>query len=309
MRDLEVSDCEMQEGSLRCDANINLHIPVGSQIVATPIVEVKNLNSFRAVERALRYEAGRQYEEYRRTGLTIDQAPKATAGWDEHRSVTVLQRRKEEAADYRYFPDPDLVPVVVEPAWADSVRAGLGELPAAARRRLQLQHELSAYDAGVITAQGRPFVHYFEEVANSGGDAKEASNWVTNQVLAILNDRKLAITEFPLTADNLGGLLRRAREIGLNAQRTREAFARMVETGESAQEAIDRLGFKVIADEEHLRTIVRQAISANSKAAADYKRGKARAADAIKGAVMRETRGMARIEIVQKLLLEELENM
>src|SRR5436853_4666225 len=128
LRELGVSDCEMQEGSLRCDANINLHIPQGNGVVATPIVEVKNLNSFRAVERAMRYEAQRQYDEFQCTGKKLGDVPKATAGWDEARGVTVVQRRKEEASDYRYFPEPDLVPVVVDDAWRTRVQASLGEL-------------------------------------------------------------------------------------------------------------------------------------------------------------------------------------
>src|SRR6516164_9871652 len=158
MRELEVSDCEMQEGSLRCDANINLHImqPDGTA-AATPIVEVKNLNSFGAVERVMRFEAQRQYEEFRRTGKRLGEVPKATAGWDEDRRRTVVQRRKEEASDYRYFPEPDLVPVQVDAAWLEAVRAGLGELPAAQRARLQQQYGLSAYDAGVLARQGRAF--------------------------------------------------------------------------------------------------------------------------------------------------------
>src|SRR5262249_35098130 len=118
LRELEVSDCEMQEGSLRCDANINIHIPQAEgSIAATPIVECKNLNSFRAVERAMRYEAGRQYEEFLQTGKKLGEVPKATAGWNDERGITVVQRRKEEAADYRYFPEPDLVPVEIDTAW------------------------------------------------------------------------------------------------------------------------------------------------------------------------------------------------
>src|SRR5207248_2942785 len=165
LRELEVSDCEMQEGILRCDANINLHIdqPDGS-VVATPIVEVKNLNSIRAVERAMKYEAQRQYDEFRRTGKKLGEVSKATAGWDEERGVTIVQRRKEEASDYRYFPEPDLVPIEMDEAWLERVRASLGELPAAQRRRLQEQYHLSAYDAGVITSHGRGFTAYFEEV-------------------------------------------------------------------------------------------------------------------------------------------------
>src|SRR5205085_1304785 len=176
LRELGVSDCEMQEGSLRCDANVNIHIPTrasgGSNapgFVATPITEVKNLNSFRAVERAMKYEAERQYEEFQRTGKKLGEVAKATAGWDENRGVTVVQRRKEEASDYRYFPEPDLVPVEVGDAWLERVRAAIGELPAAQRRRLLEQYGLSAYDAEVIARQGRPFVAYFEEVARLTG--------------------------------------------------------------------------------------------------------------------------------------------
>src|SRR5262245_21080903 len=136
MRELEVSDCEMQEGSLRCDANINIHVPQpDGTVAATPIVEVKNLNSFRAVERAMKYEAQRQYEQFLKDGLRLGQAPKATAGWDENRGVTVIQRRKEEASDYRYFPEPDLVPVTVDAATLRRVREEMGELPSEQRVR------------------------------------------------------------------------------------------------------------------------------------------------------------------------------
>jgi aspartyl-tRNA(Asn)/glutamyl-tRNA(Gln) amidotransferase subunit B len=307
MRELGVSDCEMQEGSLRCDANVNIHIPQpDGGHVATPIVEVKNLNSFRAVERAMRYEAQRQYEEFARTLKKLGEVPKATAGWDEARGVTVVQRRKEEASDYRYFPEPDLVPVAVDAAWIEGTRAGLGELPAAQRARLQEQYHLSAYDAGVITRQGRAFTHYFEEVARLANDANEAKNWLTNDVLQTLNERKTAIGAFPLAAPALADLITQVRQTGLNKQRAREVYAQMLATGGSAKQAIDKLGFTVVADAEQLRALVRRAMAANPKAVADYKNGKIKAADAIKGAVMRETKGMAKTELVQQILLEEL---
>ncbi len=307
LRELEVSDCEMQEGSLRCDANINLHVPLpDGSVAATPIVEVKNLNSIAAVERAMRYEAERQYAEFQSTGLKMGEAPKATAGWDDERRVTRVQRRKEEASDYRYFPDPDLVPVTVSAEQREQVRAGLGELPAAQRARLQSQHGLSAYDAGVIARQGRAMVAYFEETATLCGDPKEASNWIANQVLQTLNERGTTIRAFPLPAAALAALIR-LRKAGLNAQRCREVYARMLATGESAEQARDALGFRPMADEGALRDIVRRAIAANPKAVTDYKNGKLKAADAIKGAVMRETKGMARTELVQQLLQEELQ--
>jgi aspartyl-tRNA(Asn)/glutamyl-tRNA(Gln) amidotransferase subunit B len=307
MRELEVSDCEMQEGSLRCDANVNIHVPQpDGTLAATPIVEIKNLNSFAAVERAVRYEAQRQYEEFQETGKRLGEVPKATSGWDENRRMTVVQRRKEEASDYRYFPEPDLVPVVVDEDLRERVRAGLGELPAAQRARIQQQYGLSAYDAGVITHQGRAFVAYFEEVARRGDDGKAASNWMTNQVLATLNEMKTDIKGFPIPAGNLGELVQEVKNTGLNNQRAREVYAAMLAGGKTARQAIEQLGFKVVADAGQLVQIVRRAIANNPKAVADFKKGKTKAADAIKGAVMRETKGMAKTEMVQQILMEEL---
>jgi aspartyl-tRNA(Asn)/glutamyl-tRNA(Gln) amidotransferase subunit B len=256
----------------------------------------------------MKYEAQRQFEQFQGDGKKLGDpgVSKATAGWDENRGATVIQRRKEEAADYRYFPEPDLVPVTVVPAELERVRASLGELPAQQRTRLQTQYSLSAYDAGVLTSQGRAFVRYFEAVVQAGGDAKDACNWLSNDVLQTLNERKLGIGDFPLSAAALGDLLRQVRSTGLNKQRAREVYARMLDTGASAEQAIHDLGFKVVADEGQLLEIIRRAIAANPKAVADYKKGKVKAADAIKGAVMRETKGMARTELVQQLVLKEL---
>ena len=308
LRELEVSDCEMQEGSLRCDANINIHIPQpDGSVAATPIVECKNLNSFRAVERAMKYEAGRQYQEFLQNGKKLGEVPKATAGWDDQRGVTVVQRRKEEAADYRYFPEPDLVPVKVDSETLERVRSGLGELPAAQRRRLQEQYGLSDYDAGVITGQGRNFVGYFEEVARLSSDANEAKNWITNELLQIINERKISIGEFPISAISLAGLIQEIKATGLNKQRAREIFNEMLASGLGAKEAVKKLGFTVVVDETQIVEAVRRAIAANPKAVLDYKKGKTKAADAIKGAVMRETKGMAKTEIVQRVVMQELD--
>jgi aspartyl-tRNA(Asn)/glutamyl-tRNA(Gln) amidotransferase subunit B len=213
LREIGVSDCEMQQGSLRCDANVNVHIGDA----ATPIVEIKNLNSFRAVERAIRYEAERQYEQFRQDGKKLGDpgVSKVTAGWDEARGRTVVQRRKEEAADYRYFPEPDLVPVVVTETMLEEARAELGELPAAQLVRLQKEYGLSEYDAGVLTREGRAFVAYFEEAARLSGDAKATSNWTTNEVLKTLNERKASIADFPISAQALGELIKEVRATGL----------------------------------------------------------------------------------------------
>lgn len=333
LRELEISDCEMQEGSLRCDANINIHIPIeNGAYAATPIIEVKNLNSFRGVERALKYEADRQFNEYQETlGKTRQVMPevgeflgrkvkkvgemkdgklaevaKATAGWDDPRGVTVIQRRKEEASDYRYFPEPDLVPLHVDAAWLDRVKSGLGELPAALRARLEKQYSLSAADAGVISRQGRAFAAFYEETVKHSGDAREAKNWLMNDVLQTLNERKLEIKDYPLSCASLADLIKEVKT-GLNKQRAREVYAEMLASGSSAKAAVDKLGFKVVGDESQLLEIVRKAIAGNPKAVADFKKGKTKAADAIKGAVMRETKGMAKTEVVQQLVMDELQ--
>ena len=307
LRAIGVSDCEMQEGSLRCDANVNLHISQADDTVAaTPLVEVKNLNSIRAVAKAMEHEAQRQYDKFLADGKKLGEESKETRGWDEARGATFSQRRKEDVADYRYFPEPDLVPVVVDAAWLDRARAALGELPAQQRDRLVRQYELSAYDAGVLTRQGRAFVATFEEVARLTGDAKAASNWLTNQVLATLNERKQEIAAFPLSAGRLAELLNEVRDSGMNAQRAREVYGCMVDAGCTVKEAMEQLGIKVLGDAAALRAIVERAVAANPKAVADFRKGKVKAADAIKGAVMRETKGMARMELVQQLVAEAL---
>ncbi|MHB1424922.1 MAG: Asp-tRNA(Asn)/Glu-tRNA(Gln) amidotransferase subunit GatB [Gemmataceae bacterium] len=320
LREIGVSDCEMQEGSLRCDANVNIHIPPssplsptgrgvgGEGVIKTPIVEVKNLNSFRAVERAMKYEAERQHEEaLRDANYRLGQVSKATAGWDEVRGATIVQRRKEEASDYRYFPEPDLAPVVVEEAWLERARAEMGELPAAQRVRLMEQYGLSPYDAGVLTGQGRALVAYFEDVAHCSGDARAACNWITNQVLATLKERKVEIVDFPLTSERFAELIAEQKAIGLNKQMAGEVFNRMLESSCTAKQAMDALGIKPVADTGALVEIVRRALAANAKAVADFKAGKTKAAQAIKGAVMRETKGTARPEVVEQLILEEIQ--
>ena len=201
LRYLEVSDCEMQEGSLRCDANVNLHINKDGQTIATPIVEIKNLNSFRAVEKALIYEAERQYQKWQEDGKTIKDAPKTTRGWNDVEEVTKPQREKETAADYRYFPEPDLVPVVVDAAWLDRIRASIGELPAARRQRFETDYGLSPYDANVLVEQGQDVADYYDAVAKATGEFKLASNWIQQDVLRTIKEKKLTVAEFPVRPD------------------------------------------------------------------------------------------------------------
>ena len=239
---LQVSDCNMQEGSLRVDANVNLHIDTPAGIVATPIVEVKNMNSFRAVERALAYEAERQYAAWRETGLTMGQRPKTTRGWDEASQTTRPQRSKEESSDYRYFPDPDLVPVTTVAEEIEAIRASLGELPAAIRERLEQTYGITPYDSDVLVNQGRELVDYYVELARLCGDGKTASNWVQQDVLRTLNERQIGIAEFPLRPAALAEVIAMVRSGQLDTNRGREVLADMIAAGRSLQESMQAMG-------------------------------------------------------------------
>ncbi len=280
-----VSDCNMQEGSLRVDANINLHIASAKEPggkVATPIVEVKNMNSFRAVERALTYEAERQYREWQETGRRLGESPKQTRGWDDAAGVTRPQRSKEESSDYRYFPDPDLVPVTVTREEVDTVRASLGDLPAALRTRLEGDYGLSTYDADVLVNQGRAVVQYYLEVADGSGDAKAAANWVTQDVLRTLKERDIAIDQLPVDSGALVELMGEIRSGRLPSARARDVFQAIVDGATGVAAAMKDLGIEQV-DESQLLTLCRDLLAANPKIMADVQGGNAKAVGALIG--------------------------
>jgi aspartyl-tRNA(Asn)/glutamyl-tRNA(Gln) amidotransferase subunit B len=279
---LGVSDCNMQEGSLRVDGNINLHVHTSAGKAATPIVEVKNMNSFRSVERAMAYEAQRQFAEWQETGKKLGDAPKQTRGWDDAAGVTHAQRHKEESHDYRYFPDPDLVPVVVSDEEVDRVRAELGELPAALRERLQATHGISAYDADVLVNQGRPLVDYYLELARQTGDGKLAANWIQQSVLRTLNERQTTIADYPIKVDRLAELLNKVKADELDTSRGRQVLDDMLASGRSAADAMRHLGIAKV-DESELEKLCRELVAANPKAVADIRAGNPKAAAAFIG--------------------------
>ena len=312
LREIGVSDCEMQEGSLRCDANVNIHVPVlgkehaetGAEYHATPLVEIKNLNSFRAVGKAIEYEAKRHYEEYQKDTqgtFRFGRMLKTTAGWDDAKGVTVVQRHKEEAADYRYFPEPDLVPVVVSEAQIAEARAAMGELPQAQRKRLADQYGLPAYDAQVLTAKGRPTVAYFEAVAKALNDGKAAVNRMSDLVYPALTERKEEITAFPFDAAKFADFVRTGPT---NSQDRRDVFKIMLDKGVTLEQARVEAGIRDV-DEAALREAAQRAIAANPKAVADFRSGKDAAKMKIVGEVMKANKGVSN-ELVRRLVDEEL---
>ncbi|MEZ5943536.1 MAG: Asp-tRNA(Asn)/Glu-tRNA(Gln) amidotransferase subunit GatB [Planctomycetaceae bacterium] len=312
---LGVSDCNMQEGSLRCDANVNLHIQTESgEKVATPIVEIKNLNTFRGVEAAVEVEVKRQLEEFKKTGRKLGDpgVQKETRGWDAERNTTFAQRGKEEAADYRYFPDPDLVPVVVSEEQLAEWRTFVCESPSRRRRRFQ-EAGLSAYDAEVIVNQGREFADYYERVADAIGDAKQAANWATQDVLRTLNDKQQSIGEFALSSDVLAALLKRIVDGDITVKSGRELFAALIEEADDGQDAaasridelIEERGLKVVNDTGALDTAIDAALAESPQAVEDFRNGKQQAVGAVIGKVMKSLKGadpkQVRERIIEKL--------
>jgi aspartyl-tRNA(Asn)/glutamyl-tRNA(Gln) amidotransferase subunit B len=304
---LGVSSGRMEEGSLRCDANISIR-PKG-QLELGVKTEIKNMNSFRSVERALTYEAQRQVE-LLRTGQTIHQE---TRGWVETRGVTVPQRSKEYAHDYRYFPEPDLPPLLISSDWVEELRAQLPELPDARRVRYIDNYGLSAQDANVLT-EDKALGDYFEQVvavSQTGklkDRAKSAANLVLNDVVRLLKSNSLSISENPLSpaaSANLLDLLEKERITGKQAKEVlEEAFA----SGKMPDVIVKEKGFEPpISDQSALERIVEEVINNNFKAANDYRAGKTNALQALIGQVMKQTRGQAKADSVRKILIEKLD--
>lgn len=327
---LEVSDCNMQEGSLRCDANVNLHITKDDgTVVATPIVEIKNLNSFRFTEQAVEYEIARQWQAFQETGIgkvvqgipqrpadpTLHQEfvslPKSTRGFDPERGVTYLMREKEEAADYRYFPDPDLVPVTVTDEQLAAIRSEMCEAPAVMRKRFQSAYQLSAYDASVIIDQGRLFAEYFEATAKLCGDGKQAANWVTQDVLRVMKERKETIANFPLRPEVLGSLIARVTQKQLTIKSAREVFTDLLTAEEDQRpspsiaqidEIIAAKGLAIVQDDGAMEATIAAVIEKNPKAVADFQAGKQAAVGALIGQVMKQLKGADAQAVREKIL-------
>lgn len=277
-----VSDCNMQEGSLRVDANVNLHLDTPEGKAATPIVEIKNMNSFRAVERAIDYEAERQYDVWQETGQKIGEAPKQTRGWDDAAGKTLAQRSKEESSDYRYFPDPDLVPVLSTPEQVDEVRRSLGDLPADIRKRLSEDRGLSTYDADVVVNQGREVLDYFLAAAEASGDYKATCNLVTQDILRILKEQEITIGQFAISTASLAGLVTAVNDGKLPKSRSKDAFDLMLAEGIDVSATIDRLGIEQV-DESALTTLCQELLDANPKIVADIQGGKQQAVGSLIG--------------------------
>jgi aspartyl-tRNA(Asn)/glutamyl-tRNA(Gln) amidotransferase subunit B len=299
---LGVCDGNMEEGSLRCDANISLR-PAGATELGTK-VEIKNLNSFRNVQRALELEIERQAEELE-AGRRIVQE---TRLFDADRGLTRSMRSKEYAHDYRYFPEPDLVPLKLDPAWVDSIRAALPELPRARRQRFVSQYGLPAYDAEILT-QSRALADYYEEAVRAHDNPKAISNWIMTELLRELGGDEAAVGRSPIPPGHLAGLVQLIDDGTISGKIAKDVLARMLASGEEAATIVRREGLTQVTDAGALEALVDQAIAANPKAVADFKSGKVAAAKALVGQVMKASGGRANPAMVDRLVQQKLSGM
>jgi aspartyl-tRNA(Asn)/glutamyl-tRNA(Gln) amidotransferase subunit B len=298
--DLGVCDGNMEEGSLRCDANVSLR-PRGASALGTK-VEIKNMNSFRNVQRALEFEIERQA----RALDAGERIVQETRLWDAERGYTRAMRTKEYAHDYRYFPEPDLPPLALDPPWIEAIRRDLPELPRARRQRFITQYGLPPYDAGVLT-QSRALAEYFESAVREFPNAKVVSNWIMSELLReIPGDDARAIQACPVTPPRLGELLRLIDEGTISGKIAKEVFDKMLRSGEGAEAIVRREGLTQVADAGALAAIVDRVLADNPRPVEDYRRGKTAAAKALVGLVMKATQGKANPVLVNRLLEEKL---
>ncbi|GAB1576389.1 Asp-tRNA(Asn)/Glu-tRNA(Gln) amidotransferase subunit GatB [Bordetella petrii] len=302
---LGICDGNMQEGSFRCDANVSVR-PVGQEEFGTR-TEIKNVNSFRFLERAILFEARRQIELIEDGGTVVQETRLYDADRDETRSM----RSKEDAHDYRYFPDPDLPPLVISPEWIEQVRAGMPELPAALRARFERDYGLSAYDAAQLSAS-RGLAAYFEDVARAlpAGQAKQAANWIMGEVAATLNREEKDIADSPVQAPALAALIGRIIDGTISNKIARDVFAAMWagEHGGQPDAIIEARGLKQISDTGAIGAMIDEVLAANPAIVAEYRAGKQKAFNSLVGQIMKAAKGKANPQQVNELLKQKLDS-
>jgi aspartyl-tRNA(Asn)/glutamyl-tRNA(Gln) amidotransferase subunit B len=301
LRYLGVSTGNMEEGSFRCDANISIR-PTGSRDFL-PKVEVKNMNSFRAVYQAMEYESRRQRKVLEEGGQLVQE----TRGWVEERAITVTQRSKEYADDYRYFPEPDLPPLIFDREWIEEIRAKLPELPEARRERFMAQYGLPLYDANLLT-DFKAVADYFENCLKlmDQGKAKMVSNWLLGDFSRLLNAASIGIENAKISPNLLAEMLRLIDKGTVSGPAAKAVFEEMFCTGKRASEIVAEKKLSQISDSSEVRELVKQVMADNPKAVSDYKAGKQQALTFITGQVMKATRGRANPALVKDILIQEL---
>ncbi|MGE0528040.1 MAG: Asp-tRNA(Asn)/Glu-tRNA(Gln) amidotransferase subunit GatB [Bdellovibrionales bacterium] len=299
LRYLGVCDGNLEEGSMRCDCNVSIR-KKGEVKLGTK-VELKNINSFRFIEKALEYEIQRQID-CMETGEKIVQE---TRLYDATKNRTFSMRSKEEAHDYRYFPEPDLLPVIVDESWLSAVRSELPELPLARARRFQDEYQLPEYDAFVLTAE-KALADYFEEVARSSQNAKSASNWIMVELLRELNEARMEVESSPISARHLAELIAMIESKEISGKMAKDVFAEMWKTSKAPKAIVQAKGMSQITDAAAIEKIVDEVMNANVAAVADYRGGKQKLFGFFVGQIMKASKGQANPEVVNQVLRAKL---
>jgi len=299
---LNICDGNMEEGSLRCDANISVRLK-GETKFGTK-TEVKNMNSFRNVERALAFEIERQIDLLEDGKEVIQQ----TLLWDADANIAYPMRSKEEAHDYRYFPEPDLMPVIVTEEWKNEILKLMPELPDARKERFINQYNLPAYDAEILTSS-RELADYYEKILTVTKDYKSASNWVMTEVLKVINDEKISINEFSVSPENLGKLIELINRNIISGKIAKEVFPEMLKTNKDPEEIVKEKNLIQITDTTEIEKVIEKILSQNQKQVEEYLSGKDKVWAFFVGQIMRETKGKANPQIVNELLKSKLEAM
>ncbi len=300
IRYLDISDAIMAQGSMRCDANVSIR-PKGTSEFGTR-TEIKNINSFRFVERAINYEVQRQQDVIEDGGKVIQETRLYDADKDETRSM----RSKEVANDYRYFPEPDLLPIVIDDNFIEAVRAELPELPDEKKERFMSQFKLSEYDAGVLVSS-REMAEYFEEVVKISGDAKLAANWVSGDLQALLNKNNWEVAESPIQADRLGTLIARIKDETISGKIAKTVFETMLENPAGVDEIIEQKGLKQVTDSGAIESLVDEVIANNPEQVQQFKEGKEQVLGYLVGQAMKLSQGKANPGQVNQLLREKMQ--
>ncbi|MCM8786222.1 MAG: Asp-tRNA(Asn)/Glu-tRNA(Gln) amidotransferase subunit GatB [Candidatus Omnitrophica bacterium] len=296
---LEISDCNMEQGSLRCDANISIRKKGEKELGVK--TEVKNMNSFKSVRKALFFECKRQIEIIKNGGKIIQE----TRLWNEKEEITESMRTKEEAHDYRYFPEPDLVPISIDDKWIEEIKKEIGELPEQRKERFKTEYNLSDYDAGVLTSE-KGIADYFEECVKYYKNPKIIANWIMSELLSLTKGKILKKEEIPLKAENFVEILKLIEEKKITVSVGKEIFKESYKTGEIPSEIVKKKNLMQIEDESLIEKIAQQVIQENQKAVEDWKKGKEKTIMFLVGQVMRKTGGKANPDIAKKTLIEHL---
>lgn len=299
LRYLDICDGNMEEGSFRCDANVSIR-PLGDNALGTR-TELKNLNSFKNVEKAIQYEIERQKDVLLEGGKIVQE----TRLWDPVKNCTTSMRGKEEAHDYRYFPDPDLLPLVIDDSWIDELTKKLPELPDEKKERFISEYGLPEYDAGVLTSAVE-LAGYFEACVKEFNSPKQVSNWVMGALMGLLNTKGKTIEESPVSSSNLARLLKLIDQNVISGKIAKTVFEEMAETGKSPEEIIREKDLVQVTDVSAIEKMITKLIESCPKEVADYKAGKTKVLSFFIGRIMKETKGKANPEIVNRILKEKL---